>query len=312
MNTRQTYLLLWQVMNNTITKQLSQAVSRLNQQNRSLPAELKTDTRLEAEVLLAFTLQKPRSFLRAHPEAVLSTEQSREYHSHIERRVDGEPVAYITGHREFWSLELITNKHTLIPRPETEILVEHALSLIPENGKFLIADLGTGTGAIALAIAKERPHCQVIATDISEHTLDVARQNAARNNIKNVKFICGDWFNAFEPASFSNSFDFIVSNPPYIAHSDEHLGMGDLRYEPDSALSSGVDGLDAINSIIKTATRFLSENAFLIIEHGHEQREKITSILQSMNYENIAWHDDLNGLARVLVARKFSGSKKHG
>ncbi|MEO5702358.1 MAG: peptide chain release factor N(5)-glutamine methyltransferase, partial [Gammaproteobacteria bacterium] len=216
--------------------------------------QLGISAHLDAEILLGHVLGITRSYLHTWPEHKLDTAQLAQFYALIERRRVGEPVAYITGRREFWSLELNVTCDTLIPRPETELLVELALQRIPASAVWNIADLGTGCGAIALALARERPHCKIIATDISPATLDVARANAAQLNIRNVEFRLGsdDWF-----ASLQNgSFDMIVSNPPYIRSDDACLQ--DLRFEPEIALVAGADGLQHLRVIAERSREYLT------------------------------------------------------
>ena len=243
---------------------------------------------LDAEVLLARVLGKPRSHLRARPEQRLQQLQQQHFFDLIRRRAAGEPIAYLTGHREFWSLDLMVNPHTLIPRPETELLVEIALAHIPLPQEALIADLGTGSGAIALAVACERPLCRVIATDIDPEALRVARANGERLNIRNVEFREGAWF-----APFSDErFDVIVSNPPYVAEHDPHLEEGDLPAEPRRALVAGPTGLEMIGAIVGEAPRFLRDQGWLLLEHGYQQAEATAALLREAGYRRIqTWRD---------------------
>jgi release factor glutamine methyltransferase len=217
----------------------------------------------------------------------------------IQRRQTGEPIAYITGQREFWSMELEVNQDTLIPRPETEVLVELALEKIPISAKVRIADLGTGSGAIALAIAKERPECQVIAIDQSANALETARANAKKHGIENVEFRCGNWF---EPIR-SESFDIIVSNPPYVEENDPHLDQGDLRFEPQRALTAGLDGMDAIRHIVDLSRTVLKNQGWILLEHGYNQGPRIKQLLTQLGYQNVTIHCDLGGLARVAIGQ---------
>src|SRR5574337_1191903 len=205
--------------------------------------------RADAEVLLLHVLAKPRSWLFAHVGDALDPEVEHAYETMLARREAGEPVAYITGHRGFWTLDLEVTPATLIPRPETELLVELALQRLPPGFSGRVADLGTGSGAIALAVAREHPRAQVIATDASATALAVARRNAQRHGIDNVSFVQGDWL---APLA-GQRFELIVSNPPYIEAGDPHLARGDLRFEPASALASGRDGLDDIRRIVDGA-----------------------------------------------------------
>jgi len=243
---------------------------------------------LEATVLLAHALGVTRAYLHTHPEQLLEESQRQVFFDLIERRMSGEPVAYLTGHREFWSLDLIVNNHTLIPRPETELLVELALERIPPQSEFHILDLGTGSGAIALAIAGERPQCRITATDLSHEALDVARSNAERLNIANVAFRQGSWFTPFS----ADRFDLIISNPPYVAEHDPHLAEGDLPAEPRQALVAGPTGLEMISTIIHEARRYLRETGWLLIEHGYNQASPVTALFREAAYGRLhTWRD---------------------
>lgn len=288
--------------NESIEQAVTNAEARLDAQNPQLAATLKINARLEAEILIAHVLEKQRSYLRAFSETRLNQQQSDTLNTLLQRRLQGEPIAYITGHREFWSLDLITTEHTLIPRPETELLVELTLNAIPESSAQLIADLGTGSGAIALAIAQARPQCTIIASDVSAATLDVAKQNATNLQLTNIQFFCSDWFNVLP----QQKYDIIVSNPPYIATNDAHLTQGDIRFEPEIALSSGIDGLNAIRHIIQTAPDYLVDDGRLLLEHGYDQQEKILSLINEHHYAEITCHQDLSGQDRVISARKAS------
>jgi len=254
---------------------------------------------LEATILLAYTLKQSQTYLRTYPQEIINPIALQQFNELVARRIKGEPIAYITGHREFWSLDLLTNKDTLIPRPETELLIEIALKKIPCNKSLCIADLGTGSGAIALAIASERPDCTITATDVSENALIIAKKNAARLSINNINFLHGHWL---EPLN-NNKFDIIISNPPYIANNDPHLQQGDLRFEPLSALTSGHDGLDAIKNIIKEAQNNLLESGCLLLEHGYDQRDRVIALLKENKYNEITWHDDLQNQPRVVHGR---------
>jgi release factor glutamine methyltransferase len=262
---------------------------------------LATDSaQLDAEVLLAACLDKPRSHLYAWPEQCVEPEQQMQFLAWLQRRAAGEPVAHLTGRREFWSLELTVTADTLIPRPETETLVALALEMIPNNKTVHIADLGTGTGAIALAIASERPHAEIIATDSSARALDIAIQNAQRLDIRNVQFIEGSWCNPL-PARL---FDFILSNPPYIADSDPHLEAGDVRHEPRSALVAGPQGLDDLQQLVLYAKDHLAGNGWLIVEHGYDQGSHVRQLFSESGYRDITGHADDAGISRVTMGRK--------
>lgn len=262
---------------------------------------LATDSaQLDAEVLLAACLGKSRSHLHAWPERRVTAEQQAQFLAWLQRRAAGEPVAHLTGRREFWSLELTVTADTLIPRPETETLVELALGKIPNDTTVHIADLGTGSGAIALAIASERPHANIIATDISPRALDIATQNAQRLDIRNVRFIEGSWCTPL-PA---RPFDFILSNPPYIAKSDPHLQTGDVRHEPRSALAAGPQGLDDLQRLVRCAAGHLAGNGWLLVEHGYDQGDHVRQLFSESGYRDFSDHADAAGISRVTMGRR--------
>jgi release factor glutamine methyltransferase len=262
-----------------------------------LTATQRLGDRVDAEVLLAYALSKSRSWLIAHADDALSAEHASAYTVLVEQREAGEPVAYITGRRGFWSLDLEVTPATLIPRPETELLVELALERLPVDAASSVLDLGTGTGAIALAIARERPRAQVIATDASAEALAVAQRNAERHGIRNVSFAHGDWF---APLG-EQRFDVIVSNPPYIESHDPHLNQGDLRFEPMSALASGADGLDDIRRIIVDAGRHLAADGWLLFEHGWNQGDAVRMLLRSASFVKVSTTRDLEQRDRVTA-----------
>jgi release factor glutamine methyltransferase len=254
--------------------------------------------RLDAEILLGHVLGKPRSHLAAWPEKELGTDHEKRFLALVDRRAAGHPVAYLTGRREFWSLELEVTPATLIPRPETELLVELALRHLPPDRPVDVADLGTGSGAIALAIASERPRARIIATDRCGEALAIAQGNARRLGIGNVQFISGNWC---EPLQ-QRRFELIVCNPPYIEAADAHLRQGDLRFEPPGALASGDDGLDDIRHIAACATGHLVDGGMLALEHGWDQGGAVSAILSRHGYERIRLHRDLAGHGRVTTA----------
>jgi release factor glutamine methyltransferase len=254
---------------------------------------------LDAELLLAHALGTGRSHLRAHPEAVLGASQARRYAELVEARRRGEPIAYLTGEREFWSLQIKVTPATLIPRPETELLVEQALDRVTEGAAWEILDLGTGSGAIALAIAKERPRCRVTAVDISAEALVVARDNARRLGISNVEFLQGDWFAPVR----GRAFQLTVSNPPYVGSDDPHLQEGDLRFEPKRALSSGSDGLEDIRRIVNDAQSHLHPGGCLLLEHGHAQGSAVRELLQAGGFTDARSIRDLSGHERISLAQ---------
>ena len=258
-----------------------------------------TIDRIDAEWLLAHALARPRTSLFAHAGDPLPTGVAARFEALLARRQAGEPVAYLTGTQGFWTLELEVSPATLIPRPETELVVELALARIPVDTGVRIADLGTGSGAIALAIAKERPRAAVIATDASTAALEVARRNATRNRIANVQFSEGDWFAPL----VGQTFDLIASNPPYIAEGDPHLGEGDLRFEPPTALSSGTDGLDAIRRIVRDAPARLTPGGWLLLEHGWDQGVAVRGLLQAAGFIEVETARDLEDRDRVSLGR---------
>lgn len=253
--------------------------------------------RLEAELLMGRAINMSRSFLIAHSEDELDAASLARLNDTVERRLAGEPMAYIAGIREFWSMELAVTPATLVPRPETELLVDIALRDIPRKAEWNILDLGTGSGAIALAIGRERPLCTVTATDISGEALAVARENANRNTIANIEFIQGDWV---EPV-FERTFQVIVSNPPYVRADDDALDA--LRAEPALALVAGDQGLDAIDVIARDTRQRLTKDGLLFLEHGAEQKELVEALLQSYGWTGIRCYDDYSGLPRVTSAK---------
>lgn len=279
---------------------LQQALKSAQQALGALPH---ANPELEAALLLCHLLEKPRSYLFAWPEKELTPEQQQCYMGLIERRLAQEPIAYITGQREFWSLNLEVNPHTLIPRPETELLVERSLYHLQLISQPHIADLGTGSGAIALALASECQDAQIAATDISAEALAQARENGSRLGFTQLTFHRGSWCEAL-PAEAS--YDLIVSNPPYIEADDPHLDQGDLPQEPKLALVSGRDGLDAIRTIIQqVSTERLSPGGWLLLEHGYQQAEAVQQLLEAAGFCHIATHSDLAGLPRVTEAQSL-------
>lgn len=253
----------------------------------------------EAELLLAHALGRSRSWLFAHADDPLTDTEAAAFKALLQRRMSGVPVAYLLGSQGFWTLDLLVTPATLIPRPETELLVEQALARIPNDAAMRVSDLGTGSGAIALAIAKERPRAQVVAVDLSKDALDVARANAARNGIGNVEFRQGSWL---EPL-LGEGFDVIVSNPPYVADGDPHLAQGDLRFEPALALACGKDGLDAIRLIIGGASKALRPSGWLLFEHGFDQAAEVRSLLADAGFGEIEAVRDLEARDRVTLGR---------
>ena len=261
----------------------------LTQATRQLKPIAGETARLESEILLAHALQKTRTYLIAWSERALEANEQNAIEALIQRRITGEPIAYITGVREFWSMELQVTPDTLIPRPETECLVARALQLLEATEKPVIADLGTGSGAIALALATERPDSQVFATDKSPTALSIAESNARKLKLSNIHFIRGDWCRAL-PNEIK--FDLIASNPPYIRNDDEHMKKGDLPYEPASALVSGIDGLDDIRTIALQASSYLKPNSPLLVEHGFDQGKDVRQILINQGFNKVITHPD--------------------
>lgn len=262
-------------------------------------ALLKSDeAAIEAQLLLQHLLNVNRAWLIAHQNDALEANIHEAYRALINRRANGEPIAYIMGYRDFYGLKLKVTPDTLIPRPDTETLVDAALEKIEPNLPLSICDLGTGTGAIALAIAKNRPHAQVTAVDFSEKALEVARQNAQDLSILNCQFLQSDWLSALK----NHSFDVIVSNPPYIEADDQHLNQGDLRFEPLSALASGKDGLDDIRTIIRQSKNHLKPSGWLMLEHGYNQAEAVANLFKEAGFSDISHALDLQGIQRVAMA----------
>lgn len=263
-------------------------------------APLHDTARLDAEVLLAFALGKSRTYLHTWPERTLEPHPWQAFQALVQRRGAGEPVAYLTGQREFWSLDLAVTPDTLIPRPETELLVELALRAIPADQPARIADIGTGSGAIALAIAAERPLATVAAIDVSAAALAVARGNAERLGIRNIHFRLGD---LCEPLG-EERFDLIVSNPPYVGSIDPHLAQGDVRFEPIGALAAGPDGLDVIRRLASCARAHLAPGGLLAMEHGYDQAAAIHRLLERCGYTEVTGHRDGAGHERAVSARR--------
>jgi release factor glutamine methyltransferase len=254
--------------------------------------------RLDAEILLCQTIDMPRSYLFAHPEDELDTITQQRFEALLARRIGGEPMSYISGTREFWSHELLVSPATLVPRPETELLVELALREIPRKAAWRVLDLGTGSGAIAISIAAERPLCDITATDVSEAALAVAAENVRQADLANVTCLAGSWT---APVA-GQQFELIVSNPPYVRSDDAVLQ--DLRHEPLSALASGEDGLDDIRILARDCPALLVKGGLLMLEHGCDQQQAVAGILEASGWSEITCHNDLAGRPRVTVARQ--------
>ncbi len=263
---------------------------------------------VDAKVLLAHVLNQSQTFLFTWPDKTLSSEQQQQFENAVKKRQSGQPVAYITGQRDFWTLSLNTSPHTLIPSPDTEVLVERVLAWLQQviqsspNRKLNICDLGTGTGAIALALAAELPSSRITGVDFLEEAVELATANAKRNSIENAVFVKSDWFSALN----EKKFDAIVSNPPYIETASPYLLEGDVRFEPKSALTSGDDGLDDIKHIIKCAPDFLNPQGLLAFEHGFDQAERIQHLLLAAGFIEVSSHKDYGGNDRVTMG-KISG-----
>jgi len=267
-------------------------------------AELKVVSdswQLDTELLLAQALATTRTVLHTWPERVIEADALLRFESMFERRVNGEPIAYILGRRDFWDFELTVNSHVLIPRPETELLVESALQLVANHAVVPghIADLGTGSGAVAIALARELPQCQVSAIELSVEALTVAKQNALRLQLTNINFHEGSWCEGLS----ANSLDMILANPPYVAEGDEHLQQGDLRFEPITALVAPDSGLGDIKSIVTGSRTALKRGAWLLLEHGYQQGAAVAEILRSNEYSSIECRQDYAGLDRVTQAQ---------
>ncbi len=260
--------------------------------------KLTDSPRLDAEVLLAHCLQKNRTWLVTWPEKELPTADIERFRQLLQRRITGEPIAHITGTREFWSLPLTVTADTLIPRPDTELLIEKILQIYPLETDISLADLGTGSGAIALALAYERPHWKIIATDQSAAALAIAKQNADNLNLSNVSFKLGNWF---EPLG-NQVFDVIVSNPPYIPQADPLLTQGDARFDPITALASGDDGLDDIRLIASQAGKHLKPLGRLFIEHGYDQKPEMLDIFSKNAFTEIQQANDMANNPRITFA----------
>lgn len=260
---------------------------------------ISTSAKLEAEILLARVLGKDRSFLRAWPEARLNTVQITRFREFIEARRNGMPIAYVCGFKEFWSKEFKVSPAVLIPRPETELLVEMALEVIPSGRPLAVLELGSGSGIIAVSLALERPELEILATDISPAALAIARENAHLHRVNTIRFLISNWFESIP----ETKFDLVVSNPPYVAHNDPHLKQGDLVFEPELALQSGPSGLEALELIADQARQWLSPGGQVLLEHGFEQVHELGRMLNRFGYIQITTRRDLQDHARVTRAR---------
>ncbi len=273
---------------NKVQHLLAQASQNLSQHGIA-------EARLEAELLLAFLLAKNRAYLFAHPELMLTVDQQKNYQQLIQQRAAGIPIAYITGQREFWSLPLTVDRSTLIPRADTERLVELVLELVPNEPHIQLLDLGTGSGAIALAIASERPQWQINACDKSLDALNVAQSNAQKLKLTQVHFYHSDWFTHLP----KQKYHVIVANPPYISATDNHLQQGDLRFEPLNALVSGEEGLADLQYIINQGYSYLVPGGILLVEHGYMQQKPVGELFRHRGYKEVQCWQDIQGNDRV-------------
>ena len=275
-------------------------IKELLRTTANLLAKTSDSAKIDAEILLAHVLNKTRAFLYSHPEKNLSKEELESFKTLIDKRAQGHPIAYLIGRRDFWSISLSVNEDVLIPRPETERLVDLTLNHLFDKDKALILDLGTGSGAIALALASERPNWQIIAADVNEKSAKMAQKNATDLGLENVQIIISDWFK-----SISNmTFNAIVANPPYISEDDPHLLVGDLRFEPKSALISKSNGLKDLTEIIKDSYDHLLPGGILLVEHGYMQKNAVLNLFHQYGYENIKCFKDLEGNDRVSCGLK--------
>nr|WP_297323910.1 peptide chain release factor N(5)-glutamine methyltransferase [Nitrosomonas sp.] len=251
--------------------------------------------RIDARMLLQHVLNVDHAFLLTYPDQVLVPQQIEDFFRLVKRRINGIPVAYLTGERVFYDLTFKVTEAVLIPRPETELLVELALERIPVDQPLKVLDLGTGSGAIAITLAKHRPQAQVIAVDVSADALAVSRWNAKNLQVDNLSWVMGSWFDELS----AQKFDLIVSNPPYVAENDPHLRQGDLRFEPQIALAAGSNGVACIRHIIEVAPKYLVDSGWLLLEHGYNQADECRQLLQNMDFSNICSYPDLAGIMRV-------------
>ncbi|MGH1485342.1 MAG: peptide chain release factor N(5)-glutamine methyltransferase [Cellvibrionaceae bacterium] len=279
----------------TISQCLVESTNQLKQQSDT--------ARLDCEVLLSHVLDRTRTYLYTWPEKELTDQQQNLFLTLFERRLLGEPIAHLTGEKEFWSLSLLVNNTTLIPRPETELLVELALSILPEGDSESqhVADLGTGTGAIACAIATERPHWQVWAYEKYPDAFELATSNQKKLALQNLSIQQSDWFDQVG----ERKFHLIVSNPPYIDAADVHLQQGDVRYEPQTALIADDNGLSDIALIIQQASNYLFDGGFLLLEHGYQQAGDVKKLLQKHHFSDVFTTADMAGHPRVTAGRLY-------
>ncbi|MFP6826240.1 MAG: peptide chain release factor N(5)-glutamine methyltransferase [Pseudohongiellaceae bacterium] len=257
--------------------------------------------RLESEILLAHVLNCERETLFAWPAQELSRQQADAYQNMMQRRERGEPIAYITGKKAFWDFELKVNPQVLIPRPETELLVETAINLLQPkcSAALRLADLGTGSGAIALALARHRKHWRITAVDISPQALALAAENAQLLQVENIEFCESSWCDGLD----ARAYDLVAANPPYVAVGDRHLQQGDLRFEPSIALAAEASGLSHLQEIVKKCRKILKKEAWLLLEHGFDQKQAVSNLLRDAGYSNISCAVDLAGVDRLTCAQ---------
>ena len=255
---------------------------------------------LDCELLLCYVLDVDRTWLRTWPEKEVSKSLEAKFCALLEKRVQGQPIAYLVGSRGFWSMDLQVSTDTLIPRPETELLVELALGLkLPKNSHGL--DLGTGTGAVVLALATERPDMNFTAVDSQMGAVSLANKNCQNLGLSNVAIFQSDWFDSVQ--LIDNQFDLIISNPPYISANDPHLQQGDVRYEPNTALVSGIDGLDDLQKIIAKSPAYLKSDGWLLLEHGFDQGAAVVRLMSRAGFKKVVTHKDYNQIDRVTLGQ---------
>ncbi|VAW51490.1 Peptide chain release factor N(5)-glutamine methyltransferase [hydrothermal vent metagenome] len=255
---------------------------------------------LDAQVLLTHVLHCNTAHLLAWPEKELNKKQTSNFLSLVKQRQSGKPVAYLTGFREFWSLNFLVNDSTLIPRPETETLIEFVLNKFTDKKSFKLIDMGTGTGAIAISIGKEKPDWIITASDVSTDALELAKKNAKHHHTNNIAFTQSNWFENIN----TTDFDIIISNPPYIAENDPHLKQGDVRFEPQSALTSGKTGMDDIHHLCQHAKDYLASGGWLIVEHGYNQNQLVANCFAENDFTQIKQSQDLSGHTRMTAGKK--------
>jgi release factor glutamine methyltransferase len=257
--------------------------------------------RAEVRMLVCHVLQRDAAWLVAHDDEIASPDELRRIESLAAKRAQGEPMAYLLGQREFFGRTFLCSPAALIPRPETEHLVEHVLTLVATSSRSTILDVGTGTGCIAVTLALERLDAKITALDVSPDALELARKNAANLHANYVKFIQSDWFSA---VASDTKFDVIVSNPPYIVPGDAHLTQGDLRFEPAIALADAIDGLESYRQLARGAIAHLANGGWLVVEHGYDQGESVPALMRTSGFIEVSTHRDLAGHPRLTAARK--------